>query len=366
MEILVVGCGRVGRDIAWDLHGEGEFVVTVADLDPERLKSFGGSRLALNAADPRAVQRAVENFDLVVGAVPGHLGYNLVHAVLNAGKPIVDISFFPENPAPLRGFAEFSGVVCAIDCGVAPGLWNMLLAHVEKTHTVTSAKCYVGGLPVERRWPWQYKAGFNPRDVLEEYTRPARYLVNGKVVTKPALSEPEMVHIPGLGTLEAFNTDGLRTLLTGETVRCKNLIERTLRYPGHAELMRVLQHAGFFSKEPVRPHGWEGVELRPVDLTSHLLFPQWEMTEDDQDLTVMRIEMEIDGEIKTWTMIDHADDAATSMSRTTGYTATSVVRAIASGLITEPGLYPPEAIGACCYPEIDQWLQEREVDLSAD
>src|SRR5690606_28022112 len=98
----------------------------------------------------------------------------------------------------------------------------------------------VGGLPVERSWPWEYRAPFSPSDVIEEYLRPARLRIAGRTVEREALSEIELVDLPGVGTLEAFNTDGLRSLL--ETLDFEDMVEKTLRYPGYAEKMRVLRH----------------------------------------------------------------------------------------------------------------------------
>ena len=127
----------------------------------------------------------------------------------------------------------------------------------------------MGGLPVERNWPWEYKAGFAPADVIEEYVRPARQVENGEVVVHEALSEPELVHFEGLGSLEAFHTDGLRSL-TETLGDIPNIREKTLRYPGHIERMRALREAGFFSTEEIEV---KGVRIRPLDVTSALLFP---------------------------------------------------------------------------------------------
>ena len=121
---------------------------------------------------------------------------------------------------------------------------------------------------------------------IEDYTRPARMVENGRFVKKPALSGPELIDFPGIGTLEAFNTDGLRTLV--DTVEIPNMKEKTLRFPGHAEKMRILRETGFFSYDPIDVNG---VEVRPIDVTARLLFPFWEMKEGDRDFTVMRVEV---------------------------------------------------------------------------
>src|SRR5207244_3412258 len=109
--------------------------------------------------------------------------------------------------------------------------------------------------------PYQYKAPFAPLDVVEEYTRPARMVENGQQVTRPALSETELIDFEPVGTLEAFNTDGLRSLLT--TIDAPNMKEKTLRWPGHAELMRVLRETGYFDKREITLR--DGQRVRPLD-----------------------------------------------------------------------------------------------------
>jgi lysine 6-dehydrogenase len=205
----------------------------------------------------------------------------------------------------------------------------------------------VGGLPVERRWPFDYKAGFAPWDVLEEYTRPARVVEHGRVVVKEPLSEPELLDFPGVGTLEAFNTDGLRSLV--DTMKAPFMKEKTLRWPGHAELMRVLKDTGFFSLETVDV---AGQKVRPRDLTAALLFPKWTFEEGEADLTVMRVRVEgiAGGEPVAWAwdLVDRYHEASglRSMSRATGYVATSVARLILAGAFRRPGVHPPETLGA--------------------
>ncbi len=143
----------------------------------------------------------------------------------------------------------------------------------------------VGGLPFGRVPPWEYCAVFSPTDVLEEYTRPARFVEDGRVVTKPALSDVAPFEAPGVGTLESFLSDGLRTVLT--TVKARNLCERTLRWPGHAEKARFLREAGFFSETPVDVGG---VRVAPRALAEALIFPQWKRKAGEEEFTVLRIE----------------------------------------------------------------------------
>jgi saccharopine dehydrogenase-like NADP-dependent oxidoreductase len=224
----------------------------------------------------------------------------------------------------------------------------MMAGHAAKhLDPCERVEIYVGGLPVERQWPFDYKAGFAPWDVLEEYTRPARVVEHGRVVVKEPLSEPELLDVPGVGTLEAFNTDGLRTLV--DTLKAPFMKEKTMRWPGHAELMRVLKATGFFSLEPLEVGG---CQVRPRDLTAALLFPRWTFEEGEADLTVMRVRVEgrLGGERVAygWDLVDHFHQASglRSMSRTTGYVATSVARLLAAGRFRRPGVHPPEVLGA--------------------
>ncbi len=351
MKIAVLGAGRVGGAMALDLARDEEFTVRVVDASSTALEGFVGlsgcETLAADLARPEEVARAVHGCDLVLGAVPGFMGYATLEAVLRAGKNVVDISFFPEDPFGLDALARDRGLTAIVDCGVAPGLSNLLLGyHHARLERVDRFACYVGGLPEVRHWPYEYKAGFSPIDVLEEYTRPARLVEHGEVVLKAALSEPELLDFPGVGTLEAFNTDGLRTLI--HTIDAPFMKEKTLRYPGHIEVMRLLRETGFFRKDEVEV---DGVKVRPLDLTAKLLFPMWQLEEGEADLTVMRLE--IDGwrndrrERHVYELLDRYDPASqtTSMARTTGYTATAAIRLLAHEHFDRAGICPPEYLG---------------------
>lgn len=367
---MVLGGGRVGGAIVRDLTAVDDFNVTIADVDPvavDRLMEDGADGMCLDLSDPANVARAVADADLVVGAVPGFMGYRTVELVLEAGKPVVDISFFPEDAFGLDEKAKAAGVPCLVDCGVAPGLSNLVIGRLEEALDEThSFRCLVGGLPVERTWPWDYKAPFSPADVLEEYTRPARFRVDGNEVVAPALSDVELIHFPGLGTLEAFSTDGLRSLLT--TAKTPTMVEKTLRYPGHADLMRLLRDTGFFSKDPVQAASGQ---VRPLDVTSALLFDQWQFEEGEPDLTVMRMEMEgvKDGQRvrHVYNLLDYyePDTETSSMARTTGYSCTAMVNVVASGLWKEPGVAPPEVVGKKedCFEAVLKHLDERGVHV---
>jgi len=350
-KIIVLGAGLVGSAIVFDLAQEEEFQVTAADINPNALKNIanipGVITEQADLSKPEIIQSLVKEVDLVICAVPGFMGYQTLERIISAGKNVVDISFFPEDPFGLDELAKKNEVSAIVDCGVAPGLCNIVAGYVaEKLTEPSYYHCYVGGLPEVPEWPYQYKAVFSPADVIEEYVRPARVVENGKEVVYPALSGVELLEFPGAGTLEAFNTDGLRTL--AQTLAFPTMKEKTLRYPGHAELMRVFRESGFFSPNPVEV---DGSQVIPLSLTSRLLFDQWFMKEGEKDLTVMQVVLkgkEKDKEvIYQYDLLDRFNEETgiTSMARTTGYTCTIVARQFLKGMISDSGILPPEFLG---------------------
>jgi saccharopine dehydrogenase-like NADP-dependent oxidoreductase len=288
-KVVVLGAGMVGAAIARDLADDAGLRVDVADVQPESLQRVAErarvGKVRADLGNPEAVRRLVAGYDLVVGALPSVIGFETVRTVIEVGRDLVDISFMPENALELDALARERGVTAVVDCGVAPGLSNMMCGQAaSRLEPCERVEIYVGGLPVARHWPFDYKAGFAPWDVLEEYTRPARLVEHGQIVVKEPLSEPELLEFPGVGTLEAFNTDGLRSL--AYTLKAPFMKEKTLRWPGHAELMRVLKDTGFFSLEPIDVGEQK---VRPRDVTAALLFPRWTFDEGEADLTVMRV-----------------------------------------------------------------------------
>ncbi len=352
MKIMVLGAGLVGGPMALDLAEDPGFEVTVADVSEDALarlrdRNPGIATVRQDLSVPAEAGALVAGFDLVISAVPGCMGYATAKAVIGAGKDLVDIAFFSEDPFDLNELAEEKGVTAVFDCGVAPGMSNLLVGYADQQLDETdSVLIYVGGLPEERVWPFEYRAVFSPADVIEEYTRPARYVENGALVVRPALTDPEIINFPHVGSLEAFNTDGLRTIAT--TIDAPNKKEKTLRYIGHIEHMAVLREAGFFDKEEIEING---ARLRPLDLTSHLLFKSWKLEEGEVDITVMRIIIEGKKSSRsiryTYELFDRQDEVSGihSMARTTGYTATVIARLLAEGMFTQKGAIVPEFIG---------------------
>lgn len=368
-KITVLGTGRVGSAIVKDLAKDEDKDVLAVDYSKNSLSPLTGipsvkTRQA-DLSNPDQISECVRQADLVVSAVPGNMGFETLRQILLAGKNVVDISFFPEDCFELDELATSKKLTAVVDCGVAPGLGNILAGYIEsKMDNLLSYACYVGGLPKERVKPYEYKAPFSPSDVIEEYTRPARYVVNHELITKEALTDIELLDFPGIGTLEAFNTDGLRSLI--HTMNMPNMIEKTMRYPGYADLMRIFRDSGFFDKDSVQLNGQTVI---PLELTSSLLFKEWLLEDGEIDFTVMRVKIEgtIQGKAQNYIydLYDEYDveTETTSMARTTGYTCTIVARQILSGLFDRKGICPPEYIGrtAGCFSDLMNAYEKRNI-----
>ena len=365
-KIVVLGAGMVGSAMALDLAAK--YDVTVVDRDNTALAALSSKSniktIQSDFTDFKKIGTIVKKFDFVVGAVPGFLGFRILETVIKAGKDIVDISFFPEDCFLLDELAKKHEVTAIMDCGVAPGMSNLILGFHEQTMKITDFECLVGGLPFVREFPFQYKAPFSPIDVLEEYTRPARYVENGVEVVKPALSDAEYVFFEEVGTLESFNSDGLRSIV--KTVKAPNMKEKTLRYPGHIQLIQALKAGGFFSTEEIEVGG---TKIKPLDFTTKILFDKWKLQPGENNFTIMRITVEGTEKGKkkkyVYNLFDTYDKETgiSSMSRTTGYTCTATVNLILEGKFSQKGVFPPEFVGRerDCTKYILDYLKQRNV-----
>ncbi len=348
--VLVLGCGLVGGPLTLDLVKDGDLKVSVADISKDALNRLNDKRIRkiqANLADENELSALLADFDLIVNAVPGFIGYETLKRCIEAGKDVVDIAFYPEDVFGLSDLAKQKKVRVIADMGVAPGMSNLLTGYAaSKMDKVDNVEIYVGGLPKIRQLPWEYKAVFSPADVLEEYTRPARLVENGVIVTKPPLTEIEHLEFDGIGTLEAFNSDGLRSLLF--TIKARNMKEKTLRYPGYAEKIKLLAGNGFFDTGKM---DIDGKEISPMEVTARLLFRKWKLEKDEADITVMRIVVEGEKDGKNiryrYDLHDEYDQVSGvhSMARTTGYSAAMAVRLMAKGYFRETGITVPEMLG---------------------
>ena len=367
--IIVLGAGMVGSTIAIDLSNKHK--ITLTDFNQEALskaeqKCNDLTIQLLDVTDKNTLQETIKKFDLVVCAVPGFLGFETLKSIIEAEMNVIDISFFSENSLELDALAKEKNITAIVDCGVAPGMDNVILGYYNEKMKLTDFECLVGGLPKVKKWPFCYKAPFSPIDVIEEYTRPARYVENGKMITREALTDCEFVEFDNVGTLESFNSDGLRSIMF-TMPHIKNMKEKTLRYPGHVEYVRVLKESGFFNTKEIEVNG---TKISPLDFTSKVLFNEWKLGETEEEITIMRITVKgenSDGKIEeiSYTLHDEycSETKTSSMARTTGYTASAAANLFLEGEFTEKGVFPPELVGKYeyCFHYFLNYLKERNI-----
>jgi len=355
MKVLVLGCGNIGSVAAEDLaKSMSSLEVVVADKNGARAKDVAErigrnnvSYTQLDATNPKEVVNAFKEFDLVMGFLPGRLGYRLAEACIATGKDLVDVSYMPENPLKLNDKAVKANVTVIPECGLAPGINHILVGHAAaKLDAVRTVHIMVGGLPEKPVPPLGYIITWSPENLVDEYVRKAGIVRKGKKVEVEALSGLETVEFPGVGKLEAFYTDGLGTL-THTITNVYDMWEKTLRYSGHAEKIKLLKDLGFFDKEKINV---EDVGVSPRKLTAKLLEQKLRKPQV-KDVVVLRVEVSgVKSGRKTrcvYQLLDRYDvkEGVTAMARTTAYPASIVAQLILKKAVKEKGVFPPERIG---------------------
>lgn len=352
----------MGSVIAWDLARSPDVdSVVVADMNEERLaalqKRVGARKLSTVKLDLRDETGTIEfmrGFDVVSSALPHGTVNPVDSAAAKSGVKLVDIAF--EDPQmALEEAALRSNALLVPGCGVAPGLGGILLAHgVRSQKGADEGHILVGGLPQKPVPPFDYRLVFSVVGLLREYIEEARVLRKGRMVKVMPFSTVEKVRFPQpVGTLEAFCTDGLASLVyTMSDMRVMD--EKTLRWPGHAEKMNLLLESGYFSREKVKV---EGGEASPLEV-SYAVLGRKLQEGGPEDMTVMRVEATGRRSGITFDLVDKYDrvDGVTSMGRTTGYTCSIVTQMVGSGEIGGKGVVPPE--NAVTGPRVGKLLAE--------
>jgi len=334
--ICQIGCGMIGKVIALDISKRHD--LHLSDLDSSSLKAVKAldptiKTKCFNVNDYDILKSFLKPADIVLLAVPGYMGYKLLEKIIEFKKNIVDISFSPENILSLDKKAKDNNITVIFDAGLAPGIPNFLLGKINAKENVKSFKYFVGGLPKHPKPPYNYKAPFSPIDVVEEYTRPARIMKNGKIITKPALTDIEKKVYQNTGIFEGFNTDGLRSILF-TMKHIPNMVEKTLRFPGHAELI---------SKE------LESGKIDPSDKNNlQKLFKIWRLLPNELEFTVLDVIIETEIKTHNYFLFDETNlkENTSSMARTTGYTASATIDLLDQDIFVEKGVFPPELVGS--------------------
>lgn len=337
-KILVLGAGMIGSVLAGELAESGADVV-VGDREPRNIP--GCKSVKMDFADRSALMTAIKGgYDVISSAVPGSLGFGVMETAIKAGVDLVDVSFGEENPLTLNEKAEQAGIVIVPDCGVAPGFSNFLVGlGITKVSNPKEAHIKVGGLPQKPTPPLNYRLVFSAEAVVDEYTRKARIVKNGKVVEVEALSGLESFKFPGIGELECFYTDGLRTLV--DTLKLRDMDEKTIRYPGHVDKVKTMVDIGLFAKEP------KILGVRPKDFMENFISATMRLGRGERDITILEVEVRGESGAVTYRMLDKFDEKnnITSMARTTGYPIAVLSLLVARKEIEKKGVLPLEILG---------------------
>ena len=335
--ILLLGAGRQGYVTLETLVELGFKHVLVVEKDPnnaEKAKKLG-VEVVEAGLDEINLESYLKEVALVVNCLPARLGFKVFERVVTEGVNIVDITYMEENPLILDEVAKKNGVSAFVDAGFAPGISNFLVGYGLRRlgPEVEKIVIKVGGIPARPLPPFNYRITWSFEDLIEEYTRPARIKKLGKVLTLPALSGLETDIYSGVGALEAFYTDGLRTLL--ETIEVENMEEKTLRYPGHAEIFKVLRDIGLFNKNESIYEPFKNWLYRKL------------MEGDEEDVAILRVEF-YKGHIKKGFEIIHHYNRGkkrTAMSELTGIPPAIIAKMFLDKSIHLKGVLPLERLG---------------------
>ncbi|MBX9686650.1 MAG: saccharopine dehydrogenase NADP-binding domain-containing protein [Candidatus Obscuribacterales bacterium] len=334
MRIVVFGGGMQGCVIAKNLADRPEKPeVIVSDLVKPNALPEGVKSVIADVTDAEQVKNLLKGADVAVLAVPSKIAHGALKNIIETGVPVADVCFTPDPPLDLAELARKTGSACIIDCGVAPGLSHLLIGHAyAQLGGLDSVRILVGGVPQDPPPAYKHAVYFNPHDLMAEYVRPARARQKGKdIEPHPLDASIEKHEDHELGQMEAFLSDGLRTLLTSYK-DVPFMEERTLRWPGHLDTMKMLREMGLLD-DPTAFHAIAG--------TLGNRYP----SHANKDVLLMLVEGKRGNETRAWRLIDRYHDGMSAMSRTTAFTTAATAMVLARKQFSEPGVHPPEDLG---------------------
>lgn len=344
--VIALGCGLIGQFVIERLLEYGHHV-TVLDLNiPEHL----ASQPNIDARQGDVFQH-IANLppqSVVINMLPGRIGNGVRPLLLEAGHQVVDLAFTAEDPHQYQALAVRNNAVLLWDVGIAPGMSNMLAKKAQGIlGDLENLTIKVGGNPTQPDSEWSYMAPFSPSDVIEEYTRPARIKVENQICEVPAITDRHMIEVEGYGQMEAFLTDGLRSVLT--TIQAANMKEYTVRWPGHIDK-------------------WLD-ESKTLD--EQVLLDAWKYDVLRTEFTWLEVIAESKNQRKRWVVQDSGMNGDGSMARTTGLvTVACALQFLEHGPLNgcglAPGIHPPEALNEQAIDSIIELMEQHGVVFTED
>ncbi|MGB9492942.1 MAG: saccharopine dehydrogenase C-terminal domain-containing protein [Terriglobales bacterium] len=367
MKLLVLGSGMMGSAATYDMACQPHVdSITLADSDLKRARDVAARvnritgekkvrAVGVDASKEKDAARLMKGHDGALSAVPYFLNLGLARAAIAAGCHFADLggnNTVVRQELALAKQAEKKDVCLAPDCGLSPGMASILGGELVRRldGRADALKLYVGGLPEKPMPPFHYQLVFSVEGLINEYVEPARILRKGKLTTIEALTEPEPFHMEGFAPLVAFQTSGgTSTLPETFAGRVGECFEKTLRYPGHYDLLCELKELGLFSSEKIRIGN---AEIAPRALMSKIFEGKFAIK--CPDVCIMRLEAhesikapgvrgllggKLKGRVASFTMVDHYDPKTdmSAMMRTTAFPASIVLQMMCSGAIAKRG-----------------------------
>ena len=343
-DIIALGCGLVGKFVVTKMSSLGYKIHVIDLVIPSEIKE--NSEISFEEGDVFQIVNDLPEAKVIINLLPGGIGETIRPMLISMGIDIIDLAFTETEPSVHHQHAVNNNCTLIWDVGIAPGLSNMLIKKEYDTDSkMRDVSIKVGGNPVKPDNEWSYMAPFSPSDVIEEYTRPARIIENGEINTVEPLTDLHSITVSNFGVMEAFLTDGLRSLL--DSRMAENMREYTVRWPGHIQKWIT-------SKD---------------SLTDEELIESWKFDQSKDEFTWMEIKISYDDYQVIWEIVDQGMDGASSMARTTGLvTIACTVDLLESSTneikCFESGVLAPEDLGIKSIDRVIQFMKSEKVTIN--
>ena len=343
-DIIALGCGLVGKFVVTKMSSLGYKIHVIDLVIPSEIKE--NSEISFEEGDVFQIVNDLPEAKVIINLLPGGIGETIRPMLISMGIDIIDLAFTETEPSVHHQHAVNNNCTLIWDVGIAPGLSNMLIKKEYDTDSkMRDVSIKVGGNPVKPYNDWSYMAPFSPSDVIEEYTRPARIIENGEINTVEPLTDLHSINVSNFGVMEAFLTDGLRSLL--DSRMAENMREYTVRWPGHIQKWIT-------SKD---------------SLTDEELIESWKFDQSKDEFTWMEIKISYDDYQVIWEIVDQGMDGASSMARTTGLvTIACTVDLLESSTNEikwfESGVLAPENLGIKSIDRVIQFMKSEKVTIN--